>query len=64
MEKIYKKKVCEDFEINRFKTLIKADKTFKVLTRGKPLNRYHDQLQTTPPQNRKPLNCNFDFALV
>ena len=33
MANICKRKVCEVLEINRFKTLVKTDKTFKVLNR-------------------------------
>ena len=57
MSNTYKKKVREALEINRLKTLNGTDKTFKVLNRD---NGDYEQLETTLPENRKPLNCNFD----
>ena len=55
MSNICRNNVHEIYEINRLKTLNETNKTFKVLRLC-----HHEQLETTFPENRKPLNCNFD----
>ena len=60
MSNIYKRKVHEALELNRLKTLNETDKTFNVLNRDNGDYVTTNSWKTTLPENRKPLNCNFD----
>ena len=59
MSNMYKRKVRETLEINRFKTLSETDKTLKVLKEAKRLC-HHGQLEATFPENKRPLNGSYN----
>ena len=62
MSNMYKRKVREALEMNTLKTLNETYKTFKVLNRDNGDYVTTKSWKTTLPENRKPLNCNFDFG--